>query len=327
MPDLSVALVCAGGWRPLGRTLRALAAQTIAERIELIITVPEQKPPEELASLLESFHQIEVIEEAPIRNVDFAAGRALPRAKAPIVASIEDHAFPDAEWAEHIVDAYSRSDAVAIGSAIVNANPHGTLSWSNMLLAYGQWSEATPEGPIDWVAHHNGTWRRAALAALGPDDLWRGFDREGTVMRRLLEAGGTFAFAPRALVRHINPSRLGATFQLRFDAGRLYAANRARDERWGWPKRIAYMVLSPLIPATRYLRMRRELFGKRPEVTEARHGPAMLIGLAFDGMGQMLGYVAGSGGARDRLATFEMDRLQHLSAADWRLFAPDGGNR
>ena len=264
-----------------------------------------------------------VIEQSPIHNVDFASGRVLASAQAPVVASIEDHAFPDADWAEAILDAYGRSDAVSIGSAMVNANPGPALSWSNMLLAYGQWSEATPEGPTDWVAHHNGTWRRAALEALGTDDLWRGFDREGTVMHRLREAGGTFAFAPRARVRHVNPSSLGATFRLRQDAGRLYAANRARDERWGWPRRAAYVALSPLIPPLRYMRMRRELFGKRAEVTEARHGPAMLLGLVFDAMGQMLGYVAGAGGSRDRLATFEMDRLQHLSRSDRRAFAPD----
>lgn len=322
-PDLSVSLVCAGGWRPLAQTLRAMAAQTVADRVELIVTVPEAAPPDDLAPLLGVFHHVQVIEESPILNVDFAAGRALLRGQAPVVASVEDHAFPDADWAEAIIDAYRRLDAVSIGSTVVNANPGTALSWSNMLLAYGQWNETRPEGPAEMVPHHNGTWRRDALAGLETDELWRWFDREGTVTHKLREAGGSFAFTPRARVRHVNPSALGATFRLRLDAGRLYAANRARDERWGWPKRLAYTVLAPLIPAVRYARMRRELFGNRAGVTEARHGPAMLIGLVFDAMGQMLGYVAGPGGARDRLATFEMDRLQHLAAADRRAFAPE----
>jgi hypothetical protein len=72
----------------------------------------------------------------------------------------------------------------------------------------------------------------------------------------------------------------------------------------------------------RYLRMRRELFGDRRDVSEARHGPALLIGLIFDAAGQMSGFLAGPGGARDRLAVFEMDRLRHLNKRDAKSFAP-----
>ena len=44
--------------------------------------------------------------------------------------------------------------------------------------------------------------------------------------------------------------------------------------------------------------------------------PALLLGLAFDGAGQMAGYLFGAGRSPDKLAVFEMDRLQHLTARD-----------
>ena len=321
-PAMSVILVTPTGPRFLRRTVQAMAAQTVADRIELIVVAPEPGAREALAPLLAPFHSVIERAAGPIDNVDHAVGRAMPLASAPIIATIEDHAFPDADWAETVLEAYAGTDAVAVGSAMLNANPHGMLSWSNILLAYGQWSEATPEGPIGWVSHHNGSFRRAALEAFDPDEYWQWFTREGTIMQRLAANGGRFHFAPRARVRHLNPSNLRSTAQLRMDAGRLYAANRAEAEGWNPVKRAFYAALGPAIPLLRYVRMRRDLFGKSPDVTETRHGPAMLVGLGFDALGQMAGFLAGPGRARERLATFEMDRLDHLDAHDRALFAP-----
>ncbi len=67
--------------------------------------------------------------------------------------------------------------------------------------------------------------------------------------------------------------------------------------------------------------MRNELFGPGRGLSEARHGFSLLIGLVFDATGQMAGFVLGPGGTRDRLATFEMDRMEHLNRRDLAIFA------
>lgn len=318
VPVLSVVLVSSTGLGGLARTLAAIAAQTIAERIEVLIVVPDEDGIGRLRRLLARFHSTDVMSAGTIPNVDHAVARVLLKASAPIVAAIEDHAFPEPDWAERVLAAFD-DGCVAVGSAMLNANPSGPLSWSNMLIAYGQWSEATREGEIAWVALHNGTFRRSALERFG-ETLPELFNREGGVLLRLREAGGRFRFAPRARIRHLNPSRLSSTARLRFDAGRLTAANRARDEGWSRFKRGAYAVLGPAIPALRYLRMRKELFGRQPGITEVRHGPALLIGLVFDAAGQIAGFLSGPGGARDRLAVFEMNRLDHLESRDLERF-------
>lgn len=319
-PDMTVVLVTATGLPTLWRTLASIAAQTIAHRLEVVILAPDTRVSDGAETLLECFGAWRIIAQGPIGNVDHAAAKGLLAARGPIVASIEDHAYPDPEWAEQLLTADDGA-CVAIGSAMINANPGNPLSWSNMLIAYGQWSEATPAGPIRWVALHNGAFRREALQPYGAD-LWRLFNRESEILTLLARDGGSFRFAPGARIRHLNPSSLGSTTRLRIDAGRLYAANRARDDRWGVAKRLAYIALGPAIPLLRYARMRKELFGKRAYVTEARHGPALLLGLVFDALGQMAGFAFGPGGARERLATFEMDRLDHLDAVDRRSFAP-----
>ncbi len=318
-PLMSVVTVSALGTASIRRTIRALAAQTIADRLEVILVAPDECVRAELGRLPEVFGSFRIVSAGAIPDVDRAAARAMREARGPIIGSIEDHAFPDADWAENVLQGYDGDDVVAVGSAVLNANPGPGLSWSNILLAYSQWSESTPEGPIGWVSHHNGTFRRAALERFDPHAYVTWFNREGEIMRRLAEGGGRFRFVPTARVRHINPSSLKATGRLRMDAGRLYAASRARDEGWSRPKRLLYTALGPLIPAVRYLKMRRTVFG--PELPERRYGPAMLTGLLFDGIGQMTGFLIGPGRARERLATFEMDRLDHLNAEDRRIFS------
>jgi hypothetical protein len=319
-PDLSVVLVVPGPFAQIGRTLHSIAAQTIAERLEVVLVVPDPDVVDNDDPAFRILGAHRVLAVGPIANVDHAAAHGLLAAAAPIVASIEDHAFPEPEWAAELLAEWAQDpDCAAIGSAILNANPGPPLSWSNALIAYGQWSEATRAGPIDWIALHNGSYRRAALEPYAAE-LPSLFNREADILLRLKAEGRPFRFAPRARIRHINPSSLSSTARLRIDAGRLFAANRARDGDWGFGRRLAYAALGPAVPALRYLRMRQDLF--RGDLTrEARLGPSLLVGLVFDGLGQILGNLAGPGGARDRLAIFEMDRMQHLAVRDVAAFA------
>jgi hypothetical protein len=321
MADLAVILVAPTRFEQIGRTVQAIAAQTIAHRIELVLVLPEARLAEGREQAFRHFATHRILAVGRIDNVDHAAARGLLAAEAPIVASIEDHAYPEPEWAEALLAEWAADpDAVAIGSAILNANPANPLSWSNALIAYGQWSETTRAGPIDWIAMHNGSFRRAALEPHG-EALPALFNRDSDILVRLKAAGGRFRFAPSARIRHLNPSRLASTARLRMDAGRLFAANRAEAGGWGFARRLAYAALGPAIPFLRYMRMRRDLFAGTG-LSEIRLGLPLLVGLAFDAIGQSIGNLRGPGAARDRLATFEMDRMEHLDARDRAAFAP-----
>ncbi len=316
---LSVVVVTPTDYGQIRAVIEALAAQTIAARIELVIIAPHDGVRAPAGPILGAFHSHRIIAVGPIPNVDVAVARGLLEGTAPIIATIEDHAFPDPDWAERLLEVWDDTCA-GVGPAVTNGNPDSGLSWTNLMIAYGAWAEDRPEGPHDAAPIHNGSFRRAALEPLR-DALPATWNREGGALKLLKARGATFRFAPRARVRHLNPSTIRATAALRFDAGRLYAAERARSEGWGKGKCLVYAGLGPLIPLVRYLKMRRELFGPG-RAAEGRRGPWLFLGLVFDAAGQMAGYLAGPGGARDRLATFEMDRAQHLNRADRRRFYP-----
>lgn len=321
-PQLSVVVVTPTCFAQVRRTVHALRSQSAAGASELVLVAPrtedlDDRRPDEL----DGFAAVRCVGVGPIGNVDHASADGVHAATAPVVAIIEDHAFPEPEWAQAIIAAH-QAPVAAVQSVMRNANPHSSLSWVNLLLAYGQWVDPGRAGAVDSVALHNTTAKRDLLVRHGAA-LAGKLGRDGTLFDELRAEGHTFSLEARARVAHVNPSRLSSTTDLRVSAGRLYGHRRAAEESWSKAKRLLYVALGPLIPAIRLLRVGREHLVEGPYAhLRARLLPALVYALCCDAVGQVLGYAAGPGRTRETLATFEMDRIQHLSSADRAELAP-----
>lgn len=327
LPALSVVVVTPERFCNIRRTVRHLRAQTVRDRIELVIVAPTEPALSDAeAHELDGFASVVRVAAGPVSNVDHASAAGVRAARAPFVSVLEDHAFADARWAEATLAAVDgRPDVAVVGSTVTNANPASGLSWTNLLLAFGWWTEPAAPGDVDALPGHNITYRREALLALDADGrLDERLTRGGDALDALRAAGGQFVLGG-GRVAHANPSRLGSTAALRFDAGRIYGSARARTEGWSTAKRALYTVAGPAIPLVRLARVRAELFPGSRAALLPRLYPALALGLVLDGLGQMAGYAFGAGGAPERLATFEMDRLQHLHPADRALFEEPTG--
>lgn len=313
---LTVIVVSAADFRQVRRTIQHLRQQTVASQIQLLVVARDAAAIADAeATALDGFAEGRfVFAGQPIRNVDHAAALAVPFAASPVTAIIEDHAYPEAKWAEHILEAHE-GEWVAVGSTMVNANP-GPWSWTNLLIAYGLFTEGCATGPQSALPGHNLAYKTSALQSYG-DGLACKLGRGGGLLDDLLRQGGQFYLESRARLAHANPSLLWPTVRLRFWAGRLYAFQRARQENWSFPKRLTYSMLGLAIPFLRLARLDRALLRRRElRCLRPRLWPALWCGLLFDALGQMTGYCAGSGRALEVLAVFEMDRLQHLKAKD-----------
>jgi hypothetical protein len=310
--ELSVVLVATGGFAGIRRAVRHLREGGGRERVELVLVCSSA---EALADRREGetdgFAAVETVAVGAIHDVEHATAEGVRRASAPFVALLEDHAFPEPGWVDAILEAH-RGPWAAVGPVFLNANPESTLSWANLLLAYGRWSEPRRTGETDSVALHNVSASREALLPYGRG-LGDALGREGGLLDDLRAGGARFYLEPAARVAHVNPSLLRSTASLRFHAGRLYAASRARSGNWSPLRRAAYVAGAALIPALRFLRVRGELFADgRHAHLAPRVYPALLLALACDAAGQLVGYAAGPGAARARLAAFEHDRLRHV---------------
>jgi hypothetical protein len=316
-----VVVVAVARFGTAARTVRHLRAQTARDRIELVLVAPSAAVLAEAdPAALEGFAKVRPVVVGRIDNVDHAVAAGVRHATAPFVALIEDHAFPAPDWGARVIDAHA-TPADAVGPAIVNANPRSLLSWTNYLLAYGAWAGGALPGPVADVPGHNSSFRTSLLQAFG-DSLGTLLQRDGGLMDALRREGATFVHEPRARVAHVNPSTWRATSALRFRAGRAYGAARAVRERWSLGRRLAFAAAGPLIPLVRLPRELRTLrTGGSSAGSPAMTLGALAIGLLLDAAGQMAGYCAGPGHTADWLATFEMDRLQHITRADRPLLS------
>lgn len=314
-PELSVILVGSEGYGSIARVAEHLRRQTVASSIELILIGPcAERMTRDARRLDGFFHSIKAIEVGVIDNVDTAAAPGISAASAPLVAIVEDHAFPAPGWANAIVEAHKAGPWVAVGSMVKNANPSSTLSWANQMMSYGEWTEPVQSGQTQSISRHNVSFKTEAVRAI--DDLERQLGRDGNLLGALLKTGGTFFLEPRAAVEHVNPSRWDSTLLLRIEAGRLAAAKRSAREGWSPVRRLVYVACGPLIPLMRARpHMAKVLSTARP-ASLGKMAAALAIGSILDGIGQTIGFAFGSGHSAVRLADFEMGRDRHLRDDD-----------
>lgn len=312
-PAMSVVVVTRSGFWLIRRTVRALAAQTIAAGIELLIVAPSAAHVDDRGpSELDGFARVEIIATgAPIASADQAAAHGLRAATAPVAAVCEDHAFPEPDWAAELLAAHDGPWAV-VGGRLVNGNPRSLLSWTNaigvhvpeLLNPHGE--QRTP------ITSHNASYKTTILAEYG--DRLEGFlGRDGGLQRDLLGRGHRVFLTTRARYRHLQPSRLGPQIVFQYNFSRCYAATRVRQEGWGPGRRLAYVLGSPLLPVVGLARKvgPARHFGQFPRVL-----PSLVLVLLIAAAGEAAGYARGAGRSRATMSDLEVERTRFLNRRD-----------
>ena len=319
-PDLSVVLATPGPYVTVHRTIRALAAQTIATRLELVLvplgTAPLGDAPPELGR----FAGVQLVPLPGGRSVAEGNAAGARRAGAPVVAFGEDHSYPLPGWAEALV-ARHREPWAAVGPVVRNANPRTAVSWADYLLGYGPYAEGVAGGEVASLPGHNSSYKREALTALGAD-LERWLEAEWVLHAELRARGERLYLEPQAVTRHVNFALLGVWLRTSAAAGRAFAT--ARRRHWGPGRRIAFAAGAPLIPFVRAVRLRGLLGPARAAGAPlGRALPVLALGLVADGAGQLAGYAAGAAPGSADPQVMEFERLRHLPEADRRSLLAD----
>jgi hypothetical protein len=114
---------------------------------------------------------------------------------------------------------------------------------------------------------------------------------------------------PAMRVLHLNVSLRSSWLRERFWGGRQFAAIRTRE----WPlwRRVAFAAAAPLIPVVRAWRT---VPAWRRAQVPARAAPAFAIGLVLSAAGELVGVLAGPGGAPRKLFEIELHREAHTRA-------------
>lgn len=288
------------------RVLEALCAQSKLNAMEIVIvdlTAPD------IPSLLweGDAHVIYIKPEHP-RFLAWGRAEGVRRASAPFVAFIEDHCYPDASWAETLIEAFQEGNWTAVGYAFTNANPQTYMGRSCMLSDYGLWAYPVPRQECRLLPGNNVAYRRDALMAFGKrlDAL---ISPDFVLQESLARKGARFFLESRALAAHENYCNLGSMLGANHTYCRLLADGRAASQDWSIWKRIIYGFASPTFaPAIKLFRFFRSL----KQRSSLRSGlikalPVIVVVYVWSAIGEGLGYLFGKGSSEEAFNRYELE--------------------
>ena len=314
-PEMSVVLVTPDSYEAIRKTIKHLRAQTVSNRLEIVIVAPSAVTLHLDESDLKEFFQFHVVEVGGIRSTGGAIAAGVRQATGPIVTYAEEHSYPDPAWAEALIKAH-RQPWAAVGAVIANANPGSMISWAHVFIAYSPWVEPAVGGETSFLAWHHTSYKRAILLEYGPrlQDL---LETEGILHRDLRARGYRLYLESAAKSYHVNVSLLSSFLRAELIGGRMFGAARARHERWSVFRRLLYIGGAPLIPLVRLRRLLLEMrrSGRQRDLLPGVL-PALIMGLIGHATGEATGYAFGSGNASERSLTFELHRHHHLREQD-----------
>jgi hypothetical protein len=318
--NLAVVLVTADHFASLRRTVRYLREQTIRDQIELVLVGPRADSFADLEPHeADGFAGWRTLAVGPIDEVERALGAGVARTTAPVVALLENHVYPDPDWASAILDAH-RGPWAAVGSEIRNANPKTAASWVEHFLTYGFHDQSMPGGEVKRVPRNNTTYKRSVLMEFG-DRLPDLLARDGGFLEELRAHGYRFYRESRSRMQHLNPSRVYPVLALRLLSSRASAATRARTERWSTARRLAYVASSPLFPILRLRALWPQLRVHPERRVLPSIAPLLAVALVLDAIGQAIGFAFGAGDSAARAGIYDLDRQPFLCDAERTGFA------
>jgi hypothetical protein len=312
IPLLSVILATPAGYRTIRKTVSHLRAQTVCRSLEVVIVSPSPALQDLDVDQLKEFGCYQVVEIQAFQSIGQANAAGIRRATASIIALAEDHCFPDAQWAEKLIAAH-QGPWTAVGPGVRNANPNTAVSWADLFIGYGPWLTPAPSREADFLPGHNASYKREVLLGYA-DQLESMMEAETVLHWDLREKGHRLYMESSATAAHTNFSLWTSWVPAQFYNGRLFAGVRARQKPLLW--RMVFILGSPLIPGVRLWRIWQSLSCQELKVQFWGCLPALVIGLAIDGLGQSIGYALGAGNALKRVARYEVDRFKHVCEQD-----------
>lgn len=302
-------------YETIRKTIQSLRAQTVRDRLEIVIVAPSKETLGLVDKEMADFHSVSVIEFGEIKTLGAPRAAAVCGAHSPLVALGEDHAFPEPTWAEVLIEAHQQPWA-AVGTVMCNGNP-GLLSWMSLVMDYGRWIEPVATGVTDDVPGHSSAWKRSLLVEYGPRlELMM---QAPTLMHwDLLAKGHQLYLQPAARVRHLNITRLSPFVLDHLFGAQVFAAARASS--WSWIRRLLYVGGVPIL----MIRTLREWLGhfRRTGLSAQflpKAWPLLLLSIAVWGLGEAAGYAFGMGPAERRTLKYDARRGPYLSRRDREL--------
>jgi hypothetical protein len=306
--DLSVIVVIGDCRERAERMLGAVASQSGAEQIELIVVDAASHGAPDL-SLPAGLRVKYVRAEAGVMPGS-ARGDAIKFATAPVIAFLEEHCFPEEGWASAVIEAH-RGDSAAVGYTFLNGSPDTYLYRSFFMAEYGPWGHPQAGGAASQLPGSNVSYKNEALVQFG-ERLTELFEMEYLLQEGLRQRGAKFCTEPKAVVSHECFVSFWELLCSHFLLGRIQAARRAQVFSWGLKRRLVVSLAAPLVlPWLQLYRAWKVLRGHRLFSAWVYSIPITYLTRQFEAIGESIGLLAG---AEDSIRSFAPRELNGARA-------------
>lgn len=296
-PALSVVIASVNGYRYIAQCLRSLAAQR-ERRAEVIVV--EGSGDDTATRVAEEFPWVRLIPCSTPKPIPELRSIGIREAKAPIVATTEDHCVFEEDWYGQILRAHASRPEPAIGGAVENGSRERLVDWAAYICEYGKFMLPFPAGPSTDLPGPNVSYKREILERVCGDLLDKGRAWENVLHGRLLARGMELRIDPGVVVYHAKVFGFWDFLTQRYYFGRSFAATRVATAPLG--TRAFWVAISLLLPPLFLWRYARYFIGKRRFVREVvKTFPLLVLFAIAWSAGEFLGYAFGDGGASLRV--------------------------
>jgi hypothetical protein len=308
--DLSVILVTASTYERLRKTIRHLAAQDVANHLQLIIVHQAEDPIEVLPEDTGLLGEVTLFATGTFQSTGDPRAEAVSVAKGTTTVFAEDHCFPEPGWARALLAAHALGYPV-VGPSMRPSNPDTILGWADMCLNFGPSAAPTQSEETSLLCWHNLSYSTDLLRE--QEDLG-----ERVFFRRLEGQGHKLYRAAEAEVLHTNLSAMRGFFLGQFWGARLFWSTLVSVEDWSWPKRLFFTALTPLVSLRRFLRAVKDFHRTAPGPSIAAL-PYLLLASILIPAGAIAGLLAGSGNCMNYRLSLEFERERYVAGGEEQI--------
>ena len=328
-PGISVVFVARGSFLNIRKTLECLLQQSAASRLEFIFSTdcPDLLRHAEAFVLQKGSFANALFLLQPENSIARARLVAALEARADVVAFVEDHGFPEQNWAEELLAAFQFAENIDAAAPMMrNLNQESAISRAQFLLSHGvhdlrsETCRFLDSRSLPW---HSTAYRRNRLLALSREEGV--FEIEAHLQQKIRKAnpGARFVLCTRCSVQHVNMTLWVPALRHAFHGGRVFGAERSLWLDWNPLSKATRGAAFPVVALLKIWHSASLLWDRTSLFRTLATFAAALPLAILHAFGEAWGTCFGKGRSANIHKDFEVDRRPCMRPADWHHLLAD----
>lgn len=258
-PKLSVVVASQNAAGSIVECLRSIRNQINNGNVEILVIDNSTDGSAEIVK--REFPMIKLSEVDNDKLIPELWGIGINESRGDYVALTTSHFVPAENWVSKVLFAHEQPYA-GIGGAIENEERAGAVSWAVFFCRYSPYMLPFGECEVDDFAADNASYKRCNLEEVKDamqDGFWETF-----VHKEMRRKGMVLLKSPEIIVRHQRSFTFSAFMFQRFWHGRQFSETRVIN--MPTYRRLAFVLLSPLIPIVYLFRITRRVISRRRNI-------------------------------------------------------------